>query len=163
MEMGQNHEDVAALMARIRERARLRRQQGASFSSALESPSVPERSRFGVPDPAAEVSEFTLDALRHQITACEVLQNAVGELNPRPPGLVNDLLQRMKKLIGRALSWYTRPLVELHAHLIAALQENLAVLEALQNDIAVLKQHLPTDGSQPQATDRKQTSGEQGV
>ena len=51
----------------------------------------------------------------------------LGELNPRNPGLHNDLIQVGKKLVRRSLTWYTRPLQVFQAGIIEALEGMLSV------------------------------------
>lgn len=52
----------------------------------------------------------------------------LGEINPRDPGLHNDVIQFVKKLVRRCLSWYTQPLQLFQSSVIAASQETLRVL-----------------------------------
>ena len=48
--------------------------------------------------------------LKNNLEACKTLFPAVGGLNPRDPGLRNQLIQFIKRLMRRSLSWYTRPI-----------------------------------------------------
>jgi hypothetical protein len=61
--------------------------------------------------------------LHHELMAVHALHAAVGEINPRPPGLHNQAIQFMKKVMRRVLTWYTRPLHQFHAAVSRALQE----------------------------------------
>ena len=68
---------------------------------------------------------------------------AIGVLNPRPPGLVNDLIQFFKRLFARPLQWVVRPQREFNHAIVRHLnqlevtnrimEQNLArILESLQ-------------------------------
>ena len=52
------------------------------------------------------------DELRRAAAAVASLRDDVGTVNPRLPGWRNDLIQVSKRLLARALAWYTRPLNE---------------------------------------------------
>jgi len=58
-------------------------------------------------------------------------RQAVGVVNPRPPGLHNRVLESFKKLIARSLDWYTRPLWEFQASVSQSLTEIYSALEHL--------------------------------
>jgi SAM-dependent methyltransferase len=119
-----------------------------------------------------------LDELRRQSRAAEVALGNVGRINPRRPGLHNDAIQMVKRLIGRSLNWYTRPLRECLAGVVASLNETDKILEALNaavfaslnetrkrldalnervHDLEFLRQYLPElsqqrwKGSEPDA------------
>jgi hypothetical protein len=53
---------------------------------------------------------YDLDKPRRAIADLEWQRRLVGTVNPRPPGWRDDLIQRVKKLFARSLTWYTRPL-----------------------------------------------------
>jgi SAM-dependent methyltransferase len=52
----------------------------------------------------------------------------VGQINPRNPGILNDAIQFMKKVMRRSLSWYTRPIHHFQGAVIRALQQALVLL-----------------------------------
>jgi 2-polyprenyl-3-methyl-5-hydroxy-6-metoxy-1,4-benzoquinol methylase len=79
------------------------------------------------------VPGYHLGRLRQHVEIVYQLQSAVGTLNPRPPGLVNQVIQRLKKFMSRALSWYTRPLHQFQGAVARAFDEDLQALESLQN------------------------------
>jgi hypothetical protein len=80
-------------------------------------------------DTAGLASE--LDELRRQLRAANSALGNLGSLNPRHPGLHNDAIQLVKRLIARCLNWYTRPLRECLVAVVASLNEMGKVLEAL--------------------------------
>lgn len=53
---------------------------------------------------------------------------AIGSVNPRAGGLVNDAIQAVKKIIARSLRWFVRDQVAFNREVVAALE---AVIEAL--------------------------------
>lgn len=58
-------------------------------------------------------------------------QAEVGALNPRNPGIPNQLLQSFKKLLRRSLSWHTRSFDHFHAVIVRALEAHRQAIEAL--------------------------------
>lgn len=100
-----NQQDATPSGAEILEkiRARLRRQ-------ARSSPLTP-----GAGSPPTGVPSVDRAVLRQLVAEAQAAQRRVGVVNPRLPGLHNDLIQLVKKLMRRMLSWYTRPLVDYHA------------------------------------------------
>jgi hypothetical protein len=79
---------------------------------------------------------YDFDELRRATAALEVLKNAVGTVNPRLPGWRNDLVQLGKKLLARALTWYTRPLHEFNASVSQLLEEIVGALGRLSTKTA---------------------------
>jgi 2-polyprenyl-3-methyl-5-hydroxy-6-metoxy-1,4-benzoquinol methylase len=69
--------------------------------------------------------------LQAELAAVHALHAAVGEINPRPPGLHNEAIQFAKRAIRRVLTWYTRPLHAFHAAVARALQEDVRNTQAL--------------------------------
>lgn len=55
---------------------------------------------------------------------------AIGTVNPRPPGLVNDIAQSLKRFVSRALNWHVREQIEFNR---AALRCIEALTEALND------------------------------
>ena len=94
------------------------------------------------PQPTPHVSLYDLGELRRTVAANEVLKNAVGSINPRPPGWHNDLIQLVKKLIARLLAWYTPPLREFNASVTRSLNEILCAVENLQTNLAAIEGRL---------------------
>jgi len=94
----------------IQERVRARHPQG-------------ERGAFGVTLPS-------LLPLLHSRDAAEAKVAAIGTVNPRPPGLKNNLIQKWKRFIARALDWHVREQVEFNRAQMNCVQ---ATLEALND------------------------------
>jgi hypothetical protein len=66
---------------------------------------------------------YDSDELRRAAVALEGLRNAMGTINPRLPGWHNDVIQLVKKLLARALTWQTRPLHEFNAAVSRSMEE----------------------------------------
>lgn len=81
-------------------------------------------------------SGFDLSELRHNLQDCNQLHNAVGSLNPRNPGLHNNLIQFAKKVMRRSLSWYTRPLHQFQGAATRSLNELAKAVESCQTEFA---------------------------
>ena len=81
-------------------------------------------------------SGVDLSELRHNLQDCNKFHNAVGSLNPRNPGLHNNLIQFAKKLMRRSLSWYTRPLHQFQGAATRSLNELAKAVENCQTQLA---------------------------
>ncbi len=112
-------------MDELRQRVRLRQSQPGP-----EPRSLPDSSA-SAPTAPSGLSLYDLSELRRNIEANNALWNAVGVVNPRPPGLRNNLIQLVKKLMSRLLSWYTRPLHQFHGSVTRSLNEVGGALEHL--------------------------------
>ncbi len=80
--------------------------------------------------------------LRRTVGATEDLRRSVGNINPRPPGWHNDLIQLVKKLMARLLAWYTRPLNEYNASVCRSLDEIVMAVEKLQANLLAIDARL---------------------
>lgn len=102
-------DEIAAIVREIRERVRARHPEAAASGIAL-------------PD---------LTPLLHARDLAEGKVAAIGAVNPRPPGLINDLIQAVKRLIARVLDWHVREQVEFNRAVVRSLD---AILEALNEN-----------------------------
>ncbi len=120
---------VQEVLAKIRERV------GARVPRP--SPSKAERPEAtAAPQPAY----FDLGDLKRSLHDCDQLYGAVGSLNPRNPGLHNQFIQFVKKVMRRSLSWYTRPLHQFHAAVTRTLIETTKALDNAQVNIIQLRE-----------------------
>lgn len=69
---------------------------------------------------------------------------AIGAVNPRPPGLLNNLIQSAKRTIARALGWFVRDQIEF----------NRASLQCIE---ALLEAHNETNRALAELADRLET------
>jgi O-antigen chain-terminating methyltransferase len=100
-------EELAAVLADIRQRVRARHPNGTVLGD------VP------LPD---------LTPLLHARDAAEAKVASIGTVNPRPPGLVNSIAQGLKRLVARALNWHVREQVEFNRAVMACVQSTLEAL-----------------------------------
>ena len=84
-------EELASVLAEIRQRVRARNPNGVA---------------------SGEIPLADLTALLHARDAAEGKVASIGTVNPRPSGLLNSTIQRLKRLIARALDWHVREQVE---------------------------------------------------
>ena len=76
-----------------------------------------------------------LSSLRLEVETATTGHRDSGQVNPRPPGVANSLIQFHKKVMRRSLTWYTRPIHVFQAAVIRALQETIRVLETQREDL----------------------------
>ena len=122
---------VQEILAKIRERVQARAPR-------------PIPSKIGAPASDAgtkPVPRYDTTELRLNLQDCNLLHNAVGTLNPRNPGLLNRIIQFLKRLMNRSLSWYTRPLHQFHAAVTRTLNE----ITKVQDSLAATVQRLEAD------------------
>lgn len=105
--MDEKDEELTAMIAEIRQRVRARHPNGAAPGD------IP------LPD---------LMPLLHARDAADAKVASIGTVNPRAPGLANSIVQRVKRLVARALDWHVREQVEFNRAVMACVQ---ATLEAL--------------------------------
>ncbi len=92
----------------IQARVRTRHPQGAAGS-------------FGVP-------LANLLPLLHARDAAEAKVAAIGTVNPRPPGLKNNLVQKWKRFVARILDWHVREQVEFNRAQMNCVQASMEAL-----------------------------------
>jgi 2-polyprenyl-3-methyl-5-hydroxy-6-metoxy-1,4-benzoquinol methylase len=73
----------------------------------------------------------------HARDAAEAKVAAIGTVNPRPPGVLNAVLQAFKQLTARLLDWHVREQVEFNRAAVNAIN---ALLEALEENNRILSQ-----------------------
>ncbi len=101
-------EELTSIIRDIRERVRSRHPSGEVGSAGI---------------PLAD-----LMPLVHARDAAEAKVAAIGTVNPRPPGFLNNIVQGLKRIVARALDWHIREQVEFNR---AAIEHMNAALEAL--------------------------------
>ncbi|MEZ5362869.1 MAG: class I SAM-dependent methyltransferase [Bryobacterales bacterium] len=114
-------EEVAAAVAEIRERVRERHGK-----------TVAEISDFELP---------ALDPLGHARDRADGKTAAIGTVNPRPGGVLNNVIQGAKRLIARSLNWFVRDQVEFNRAAIAYMDRNIeAMAEQNYNILRVARE-----------------------
>ena len=102
--MGVNAEELAAAVREVRERVRARYSNNSALGAVPVADTMP---------------------LLHARDAAEGKVAAIGSVNPRPPGLLNSTVQRLKRLLSRALDWHVREQVEFNRATVDAIQASL--------------------------------------
>lgn len=105
-------EELTAIIREIRDRVRARYPDGPVAGGA-------------------QIPLIDLMPILHARDAAEGKVAAIGAVNPRPPGLLNNAAQAMKKLTARLLDWHVREQVEFNRAVVASLD---AILEALNEN-----------------------------
>jgi len=100
-------EELAAVIAEIRQRVRARNPNGAA------SGNIP------LPD---------LTPLLHARDAAEANVASIGTVNPRQGGVKNSIIQRAKRMVARALDWHVREQVEFNQGVMACVQSTIEAL-----------------------------------
>ena len=101
--------ELAQMVSEIRERVKAR--HAASTGGAIDLP---------LPD---------LMPLLHARDAAQAKVAAIGSVNPRPGGVVNTLVQSVKRNIARGLQWFVRDQVDFNRETIRALNATIEALD----------------------------------
>ena len=80
------------------------------------------------------------EKVRRGAALLDGLKDAVGGVNPRPPGLHNRLIQGVKRFLARLLNWYTKPWYEFNSSVSRSLQEAVWAVDHLTASLAALDQ-----------------------
>ena len=96
------------------------------------------------PDEQPRVEASGVDLSRIDRLTAEVWasREAVGQLNPRGPGLLNPLAQTLKRVIQRSLSWYTRSLQALHYNIAVALQGHDSAIKSIRQSLSQMEEQI---------------------
>ena len=105
----------------------------SNFAASRSDDQAPGSDRLKDP---ARAGNF--DELRRRAAALEGLRNAVGAVNPRPPGWHNGLIQAVKRLLARFLGWYLRPLYEFNSSVSRSLEEAVWAVDHLTTSLIAL-------------------------
>ena len=117
-------EELAAVLAEIRQRVRARHPNGIAPGD------IP------LPD---------LSPLLHARDAAEGKVASIGSVNPRPPGLGNSIAQTLKRLVARALNWHVREQVEFNRAVMSCVQATIEALNDSNRAVATLSARLAAD------------------
>ena len=109
---------MAAVVDEIRQRVRARYEKNVE---GLEG--------FGLP---------SLTSLGQARDAAEGKVASIGTVNPRPPGLINSLVQTAKKLVARGFAWHVREQVEFNRALVVFMDQALNVMDEQNRHLLML-------------------------
>jgi O-antigen chain-terminating methyltransferase len=109
-------EELSAVIREIRERVRARHPQGSAAGLPL-------------PD---------LLPVLHARDTAEAKVAAIGTVNPRPPGILNSVVQSLKRLVARLLDWHVREQVEFNRGVMTSIEAILGALNENNQALARL-------------------------
>lgn len=87
------------------------------------------------------VAAADLLPLLHARDAAEAKVASIGTVNPRPPGLKNNIAQWFKRKISRALDWHVREQVEFNRASMRCVQATLEALGETNRALAAVAGH----------------------
>jgi O-antigen chain-terminating methyltransferase len=108
-------EELAAVIAEIRQRARARNPNGVAAGN------------LPLPD---------LTPLLHARDAAEAKVASIGTVNPRRGGPLNSIIQSLKRTVARALDWHVREQVEFNRGVMACVQATIETLNECKQSLA---------------------------
>jgi O-antigen chain-terminating methyltransferase len=114
--------ELNAIIAAVRERARGAQQNGAD-SDGL-SP--------------IHLESIDLMPIVHARDAAQAKVAAIGAVNPRAGGLVNKVVQGVKKTIARGLQWFVRDQIVFNRESITALEGTIEALATMNRELLAL-------------------------
>jgi O-antigen chain-terminating methyltransferase len=120
-------EELTAVVREIRERVRSRFPTGALPGNVT------------VPD---------LMPIVHARDAAEAKVASIGTVNPRPPGLVNSVAQKVKKAVARALDWHVREQVEFNRAAMGCVQAMLETFGEVNRAFSQMAGYVQSQASQ---------------
>jgi len=105
---------------------------------------VRERVSVRYPGANGTGSEILADLtpLAHARDAAEAKIAAIGSVNPRPPGLLNSLIQSAKRTVARGLGWFVRDQIVFNRETMACVEAAIEALNGLNRSIKSLDQRI---------------------
>ena len=149
--------------ARILERIKQRLQTPAP-AAIVPGGTSPAASDSGISSPAP--APFTLklhetSQLHTEIHTALEGTRLVGQINPRNPGLINNIIQMFKKVMRRSLTWYTRPLHYFQGGVVRALEQIAAILDNHNDSLRKVATELRLGADWASAVEQKTARLEQ--
>lgn len=114
--------EIAAIVNEIRDRVRARHPQG-------------EAQGIGVPLP-------DLLPILHARDAAAAKVAAIGSVNPRPSGFLNNIIQSVKRTVSRSLNWFVRDQIEYNRGILVALEATLEALNEVNRTFVAVGNRL---------------------
>jgi 2-polyprenyl-3-methyl-5-hydroxy-6-metoxy-1,4-benzoquinol methylase len=112
------NDELTAVIRAIQDRVRARHPEGAAGPSGV---------------PLAD-----LMPILHARDAAEAKVAAIGTVNPRAPGLINNLVQSVKRVVARALDWHVREQTEFNRAAMDCVQSTIEALNEVNRSLARL-------------------------
>jgi 2-polyprenyl-3-methyl-5-hydroxy-6-metoxy-1,4-benzoquinol methylase len=126
--------ELNAIVEAVRERVRGAHRNGAGSGSL--SP--------------VHVQSVDLMPIVHARDAAQAKVAAIGSVNPRAGGLVNKIVQTVKKTIARSLQWFVRDQIVFNRESITALEATIEALTAMNRDLLALAAQTNSDAREVQ-------------
>jgi 2-polyprenyl-3-methyl-5-hydroxy-6-metoxy-1,4-benzoquinol methylase len=101
---------------------------------------IQQRVRSRHPNGTLGIGEITVPGLMplvHARDAADAKVASIGKVNPRPGGLLNSIVQRLKRLVSRSLDWHVREQVEFNRAAMSCVQ---AIIETFEENNRALSQ-----------------------
>lgn len=118
--------ELTAIVQAVRERVRAR---------YPEPDGHPPEETNGIPKRTVHVPVADLMPVVHARDAAQAKIAAIGSVNPRRGGAVNNLIQSIKKTIARSLQWFVRDQITFNREAVSAME---AMIEALNDHNRIL-------------------------
>ena len=119
--------ELGAIIQAVRDRVRARYPEPDSNGHAMPTASLSNQAGFSGQSPI-RVPIADLMPVVHARDAAQARIAAIGSVNPRAGGLVNKVIQTVKKTIARSLQWFVRDQVSFNRETVSAIE---AMIEAL--------------------------------
>ncbi|HVW10634.1 MAG TPA: class I SAM-dependent methyltransferase [Bryobacteraceae bacterium] len=116
--------ELNAIVEAVRQRVRGAHQNGAASGSGGFSP--------------IQLQSTDLMGIVHARDAAQAKVAAIGAVNPRAGGLVNKVVQTVKKTIARGLQWFVRDQIIFNRESVAALEATIGALAAMNRELLTL-------------------------
>ena len=118
---GQKVAELTAIIQTVRERVRARYPEPGNGAGAQQ--------------PLIQIGIADLMPAMHARDAAQAKIAAIGSVNPRRGGLINNLIQAAKRFVARALGWFVRDQVTFNREAVSAME---AMIEALNEQNRIL-------------------------
>ena len=63
---------------------------------------------------------------------------AIGSVNPRSGGLLNTMIQAVKRVIARSLSWFVRDQVTFNRQTVACIEAAMEAMNEMNSSLSIL-------------------------
>jgi SAM-dependent methyltransferase len=89
-----------------------------------------------------ELAVPPLEPLREARAVAESWAGGMGQVNPRHPGLMNSLVQFLKRWMARSLRWFAFPQTQFNSGVVASLIRTEEMFADINRNLVVLGQNL---------------------
>lgn len=124
MEPDLTGEEIAELLNQVKQRVHAR----------YPSESVPIDGEHGT----LRVPLANLIPLLHARDAAQAKMASIGAVNPRPGGLVNNIIQAVKRSVSRGLGWFVRDQITFNRQMVACIDATLEALNETKVGISAM-------------------------